>query len=374
MTLTDAVLAGASILLSLTFLISGIAKLFDLSGTRSALISLQIPARALHPLFAVLTPVLEIAIAAAVWIPVWRLPVIASALALVMMVVFTVVIARALRFEDAVHCSCFGTLGSPTVTTGTLARNILLGLVALTSLLAALNGISAGALGAADPLAALALTLVLAVAAALAVLIRGGTDRLAGENGASPGTAAAAHSSTTRTDAGANLDAHAQEESGEYLRMPIPFAELNQPSGAAITLRDLAREQAVLLVSLSVGCGPCARLMPKIPAWRDALAPFVQVKPVFANPPGGLPDDVLESVNGDYLLDPERRTMWLMEMTGTPSAVLLGADQLVAGGPVAGRIEIEEFVDEIQAQLAEAAELHESAEAQRINAERGGIS
>lgn len=371
-TLTDAALAGASILLSLTFLISGIAKLVDLSGTRSALVSLQIPARALHPLFAVLTPVLEIAIAAAVWIPVWRLPVIASALALVMMTVFTVVIARALRFEDAVHCSCFGTLGSPTVTAGTLARNILLGLVALTSLLAALNGISAGALGAAEPLASLTLTLVLAVAATLAVLIRGGTDRLAGEAGASAATAAAAH--PPRTDAGADLDAQAQDEPGEYLRMPIPFAELNQPNGAAITLRDLAREQAVLLVSLSVGCGPCARLMPKIPAWRDALAPFVQVKPVFSNPPGGLPNDVLESVNGDYLLDPERRTMWLMEMTGTPSAVLLGADQLVAGGPVSGRIEIEEFVGEIQEQLAEAAELHESAEAQRINVEQGGIS
>ena len=40
---------------------------------------------------------------------------------------------------------------------------------------------------------------------------------------------------------------------------------------------------------------------------------------------------------------------------GTPSAVLLGADGLLAGGPVGGGDEVREFVDDIIAQLAQAA-------------------
>ena len=43
-----------------------------------------------------------------------------------------------------------------------------------------------------------------------------------------------------------------------------------------------------------------------------------------------------------------------LNMPGTLSAVLLGADGLIAGGPVNGNEEIERFVEEIAEALAEA--------------------
>ena len=44
---------------------------------------------------------------------------------------------------------------------------------------------------------------------------------------------------------------------------------------------------------------------------------------------------------------------------GVPLAVVLGADGLIAGGPVAGKEEVEALLADIEAQLAEAARLAE---------------
>ena len=38
----------------------------------------------------------------------------------------------------------------------------------------------------------------------------------------------------------------------------------------------------------------------------------------------------------------------------SPGAVLLGADGLMAGGPVAGERDVEQFVEDVMEQLAEA--------------------
>ena len=53
------------------------------------------------------------------------------------------------------------------------------------------------------------------------------------------------------------------------------------------------------------------------------------------------------------LYDPKRFVYEALRLRGTPSAVLLGADGMLAGGPVAGHDAISTFVADVEAELAE---------------------
>jgi hypothetical protein len=128
-------LLSAPLLLSLTLLVSGGAKF--MSGhrpTQDAMVSLRLPLRRWHGLGAVALPVVEVALALALWTPVVPVQVIVAVLVALLMATYLVIIARALSFPDPVECSCFGTLGSPTVSRGTLARNIVLTLLGLVTI------------------------------------------------------------------------------------------------------------------------------------------------------------------------------------------------------------------------------------------------
>jgi hypothetical protein len=60
------------------------------------------------------------------------------------------------------------------------------------------------------------------------------------------------------------------------------------------------------------------------------------------------------------LHDPRRWARETLGLDGTPAAVLLGADGLLAGGPVSGRDEVVAFVDEIAGELAPLGQLPET--------------
>ena len=122
-------LLTAPILLTITPVTSGLAKLGGAAKRRTtedAMLSLRLPMRALHPLGAAIVPPAEILLAILLWVPVPVVQTIAAALTLLLMAAYLLIVARALAFDEAVTCSCFGTLGSPTVSRATLSRNILL--------------------------------------------------------------------------------------------------------------------------------------------------------------------------------------------------------------------------------------------------------
>jgi hypothetical protein len=56
----------------------------------------------------------------------------------------------------------------------------------------------------------------------------------------------------------------------------------------------------------------------------------------------------------------------MLRVTSTPTAVLLGTDGMLAGGPLAGSTAIEEFVADIEAQLAEARPANEASPADSL--------
>jgi hypothetical protein len=125
--------------LAVVFAVAGTAKLADLSGTRRAIEGFGAPPH-LSPVAAVLLPIAELAIGAALLPPAtarWG-----ALAAIALLATFSLAIVRALRSGAALDCNCFGGLAQTEVGRGTLIRNLLLGLLAA---FVALGGESVGA-------------------------------------------------------------------------------------------------------------------------------------------------------------------------------------------------------------------------------------
>ena len=334
-----AVLLSAPILLSITLLISGLAKLGAREGTQDAMRSLRLPLPTTHASVASVLPVMEIFLALALWIPVPPLQVLLAGLVTALMFTYLVIIARALTFEEQVHCSCFGTLASPTVSRTTLVRNVILNVLGLLTVVAAASGAMTTLLVQA-PLGLIGLGLALLTAIALAATTIGGSV-------ADPDADAATAASTAASD----VD---EDALLDYERSPIPAAVLQQPGGRLITLTQLTAQRAALLVFVTEGCGPCERVLDHAEEWIGELEQTLQVRFVFSRPLDELRERTTNRVTDHALHDLQFTARTALGGRSAPSAVLLGADGQLAGGPVNGGSAVIEFVQEIREQLAEA--------------------
>ena len=334
-----AVLLSAPILLSITLLISGLAKLGAREGTQDAMRSLRLPLPTMHASVASVLPVTEIVLALAIWIPAPPLQVLLTGLVAALMLTYLVIIARALTFEEQVHCSCFGTLASPTVSRTTLVRNVILSVLGVLAVVAAASGAMTTLLVQA-PMGLIGLGIALLIAIALTAATIGGS---VAETDADAPTAPA--------PAAADPD---EDELLDYERSPIPAAVLQQPDGRLITLTQLTAQRAALLVFVTEGCGPCERVLDHAEEWIGELEQTLQVRFVFSRPLDQLRERTTDRVEGHALHDLQFTARTALGGTSAPSAVLLGADGQLAGGPVNGGSAVIEFVQEIREQLAEA--------------------
>lgn len=306
---------------------SGVAKLRDRVATRDAFTALRVPAVVPADAGAAALPWLEIGLGALLLLAPagWLVPV--AGLTLALMLAYTVLIARALGFDEPVTCSCFGSIGRHDVDRTTLARNVLLSALAAVALWVAVDGGSVpGAVTDLDSAGWYALAAA-AVAAAVAVLVTGGV-----------------------TGGGGSPHRPADEELLDYDRQAIPFGALTLTSGGPTTLSELSRTQARLLVVLNPGCGPCVRTAERLDAWAAQLGPAVGVVAVY-------PDEQSALAAGEHApelaaWEPELNVRRVFSV-GTPSAILLGADGFLAGGPVAGEKDVADFVAEVLDAVAE---------------------
>lgn len=305
--------------LAVVLAVSAAAKLRDPLALADAMVSLRVPAFVPPGPTSRFVPWLEGALAVLLLASPSEMLVVVAGLVVVVMAAYSWLIGRALTFDEPVDCACFGSLGGHSVSRVTLARNLLLLVLSLAAVWIAAAGGSAaeavGGLGAADWW-----TLAVAV-----------------------GTVAVAVS-IVRTGA-----SEAAEPELDYEREPIPYGVLTMPDGTSATLAELASTQARLLVVVNAHCGPCVRTMEKLDGWAERLAPAVGVVAVHSEPGQDLPHrNVLSTV------EPERNVRRIFSV-GAPGAVLLGADGLMAGGPVAGAGDVERFVEEILDELEAAA-------------------
>lgn len=320
--------------------VSGVAKLRSPQAAQDAVTALRVPAPG--PLPRVL-PFAELVLAAALLLVPGHAALVPAALTTLLMLAYTAVIARALRFDEPVRCHCFGELGAHTVSARTLVRNLLLVLCAAGALLAGAAGQGVPDLVADPGPDGWWWLLAAAVAAAVVAL------------SVAPGDTSPAHGERSARRRG--LPPPEDEDEAEYVRLPIPYARLHEQDGTAQTLRALAAERAVLLVSLSPGCGPCARIADDLPAWRTELDPLVAVRAVFVAGADDLAVRAAEvralapAAADQALYDEDGGTAQTLEMAGTPTAVLLGADGMLAGGPVAGEHAVRRLVTDMLAEL-----------------------
>ncbi len=319
----SAALVVPLLLCAVVLVVSGIAKLADREATVDMFTSLRIPVVPAGPGAAVL-PWAEVALAAGLVLARGPLLVVVTVLTLAVFAAYWVVIARALTFDPPVSCACFGRLGGHHVDRSTLLRNTLLVGLAGAGVAAAVRDVNVlSGLAGYDAADWLWLGLVL-VTGLLGWLVSGG---------ARPGARAVP---VTGGD--------------EYFRVPVPYAVVETVDGQRQTLRELATSQARLLVFLSQRCGACVRVADRLLTWQEQLGGAVGVHAVYYDeldqlgpeaPPAGL-----------LLRQPDRGVSLVLDMPYTPSAVLLGTDGLLAGGPVIGEKEIAAMVDDIVAELA----------------------
>lgn len=133
----------------------------------------------------------------------------------------------------------------------------------------------------------------------------------------------------------------------EYERIPIPEVVFEDLSGCERELRELRREGAALLVCASSDREEGRTLLADAVALLTSV-PYVKVHAVVENRAEivGLPVEVRRHTLVDHTGG--LRQLWLREK---PSAVLLGTDGLLAGGPVHGDSDVRKLVLDIDEAL-----------------------
>lgn len=365
-------LSLAPLTLAAVLVLSGVAKLRDSGSTYSVLRLLRLPGLVTNRPTARALPVLELVTAALLLSP-WRWPFLVGAvLALGLFVAFWAVVVRAMGFDPRPTCGCFGRIGDHRINGRTVVRNTLLVALAGLTLWLGLAGSSTGELLARYTANDLWWLLLAVTLAAVAVMVLGGgpalsrpSPRRRAATGRRPskGTTAATSVSTQAPGAAATAvtadRAPAEEPELDYVRVPIPHGVLVGRDHGTVTLRHLARSQAQLLVLVNCWCGPTHEALERLPRWRGRL-PQLGVQMVFVPHPFEA-TAVDGSLTGIWW-DPGSRVYDDLGVGSSPGAVLLGADGLLAGGPVNGVDDIEQFVADIEAELAQAPDVDETAE------------
>lgn len=314
----------APLLLSAVLLVSAVGKLRAPARSRTAFSALGLPTWLDRPSVAAAHPWGEIALAALLLVVPGPAGVVVAAAALLLMLVYLVLVVRGLRSPVDVDCACFGNLGGERITAATVWRNAWLSAIAAVALWGALDGVAV--LSRVGSLGASGLWWLAGVLGAIltTVLVVG-----AGRPAESPAPAPV-------------MSADGEPE--DYLRTRTPAVPVTLADGSTTDLRQLSAQRAQLLLYVSETCGSCADVIAAAPAWRARL-PEIDIRLLLALEPAA---SGLRSLDEPMTAhDPERRVKESFGMTGSPAAVLLGVDGLLAGGPVSGNPSVQEFVAEV---------------------------
>jgi peroxiredoxin/uncharacterized membrane protein YphA (DoxX/SURF4 family) len=308
----------ARLILAAVFAVSGVAKLFDLAGSRDAVSNFGVLKR-LAGIVGTLLPAVELVVAGALLVPAlaWQ----ASIAAGVLLLIFTAGIALQLSRGNAPDCHCFGQIHATPISRWTLLRNAVLLAIGI---FIAIQG--PGHTGAIEGVTT---TWWLIIVAALVVL-----GVLAGQTWLLLHTMQQYGRLLIRIRAletGQAAGGTQRELDGLPVGEPAPAFELRDLEGESTTLDSLrARGRPVLLVFADPMCGPCGRLFPEIGAWQaahgDSLTiPVISRGPVQANrttrDEHGLSLILLQE--GNEVADSYRAI-------GTPAAVVIRPDGQVA--------------------------------------------
>jgi len=302
----SATVLAAQLILAAVFVVAGIAKLGDRRGTREAVVGFGVPGRIAWPV-AVALPIAELTVAFLV-LP-GSTQVVGAAGALALLVVFSVTIAASLASGRAPECHCFGQLHSAPASWKTLVRNGGLAGLGVVVLVEGLLGTRPSAL---SWLGSLDATAMLALAAGV-VAIGLGFALLAVTRAYGRVLLRVDVLERRLAEAGIALD---DEEPGLGHAPGTPAPTL----GAVDAF--LARGKPVLFLFTSTSCKPCKELMPSVAAWQREHSSELTIA-----------------------LTEDERIHAAFEASGTPSAVLITPDGMIASWIAAGADAIERLLE-----------------------------
>lgn len=315
----DDALVLARLGLAVVFILAGVTKLADRSGTRQALADFGVSPRLADPLV-LLLPAGELTVGVALLFPTtarWG-----AVGGLVLLGLFVVGLTRALRRGETPDCHCFGQLHSEPASRVTVVRNIALALPAAYVAFAGPGPSLTSWVAATDTT-----DLWLIATGALAILATTTSVLLWREN-------RRLHSTSGQTVA-------ASRQIGAL----APNFTLPSVTGRAVSLQGLlAGDRACVLTFVSPGCGPCATLLPELARWQGTITEHVALTPIA--PVEATEAEQLAREHGltDVLIDEKSTVMHAYGVWGTPSAVLVAPDGTVRSAPITGRVAIESLI------------------------------
>jgi hypothetical protein len=322
---TDA-LVLAPVILACVLVLSAVGKLRSPSASAEAFRDLRVPAPLSGRLVIEALPYVELVLAAGLVAVGGRVGSLVAVAALLLFAAYLLLVTRALGFDEDVDCACFGAFAPGRITARTVLRNVWLVVVGAAAVGASLQGGSVAGRVADGRAPWWWLVGSLAAAATVALVVGpvGGTD----------GAVPQPYANTA--------------DEGDYVRARTPALPVQLGDGSTTTLRTLSAERPQLLVHVSEICGSCMEIIEAVPGWRERL-PAVEIRLVVGAAPGV--SGLTSKREPLSVHDPQGLVAETFDMRATPSAVLLGADGLLAGGPVVGSYAVPELVEDIVREL-----------------------
>lgn len=325
----DSFAVGIVLVISAIFAVAGVAKLFDLKGSRQAVSDFGVPPRFVRAV-GLLLPLTELAIAVALLIhPVARVAAVAAA---ALLLVFIAGVAYAMRRGKDVDCGCFGRIYSATAGSLTLVRN---GVLAALALVVVVRG-PGPALDAwigdrtAAELVAIALGTAAVILALVLVLMWHDLKKAHGELAERTTQLSEAQEAVTPKPAGLPLGSAAPEFS------------LPDRHGHPRTLGSLLeRDRPLVLVFTSPTCGPSNKMVRDLARWQSALSEEVAIAVIASGSHSANAELWEDHPETTILLDPDDEVADAYSIAATPVALPLHPDGRVAGMPFGGNHGVE---------------------------------
>lgn len=323
--MTTALLVAPGLLLGAVLLASGVLKLRT-PANLDEFVQLGVPAPLRRMWIARTHPWGETVLGAGLLVTGSWLGSFVAVVATALMVAYLVLVVRARAATPDASCACFGS--TKKITLVTVIRNAWLAALGILAAVAALTLPLWG-----GPLASLGVDGWAWIALAGAAVVTTVLIMWPEEPQASPAPV---------------TSAPASDDDLDYVRLITPAVSVTLADGSSQTLRELSQVRPMLLLAVSATCASCESTIANRHRWREML-PEVDVRVLVAQAPEESP--LVEDEHPMSLHDRWHRVSASLGYYSNPSAVLFGIDGLLAGGPVSGGEEIEQFVGDIYESL-----------------------
>ena len=327
------------------FIVAGIGKLLDLSGSEKAVGDFGVP-KELAKTLAVALPIAEIVIAFLL-LAIFTARLGAFA-AFVLLGIFIGGMIWQMKLGNAPDCHCFGQIHSEPVSVKSLIRN------SLFAALAAVILIFGGGIGITELANDTALQLFLGIgiicllSAAVLYLKKISEQQTLIMRRIEVLQLVSGEESEMKRD-----DVHAPHD-GLPIGAPAPDFQLPDVGGKMVSFEHLLMQgKPSLFVFVSPSCNPCQALLPEFEKWQNELEDKVN----FVYVSSGTAQENIEKFAGEnpktILLQKNKEIGELFYSPWTPTAIYINEDGIIASRPAAGDEAIRELVEKIKSAKAD---------------------